>query len=391
MAKLKELKRDVATKEKKVRFKKTGESLEEPTEVDMDEVEKIVKRMRDKYRAEGVEFEEVGGSLSELRGLIADGMSAKVEIQTVEDLREVKNKLVNFLAKIYLKLGGVLKPLTKTLTKLPEIEMVSFYLYSANMHYSSRQYIALSVAASTIMFLIALLISSAAFTLMDIAIGTRIIAIVGVSVMAFFITLIIALLIPKRRAIARGEAVSIELPFALRHMSTELKAGIGLYRTIQAVASADYGALSEEFARVIREVEEGTDTKDALKHLALRTQSKALRNALIHIVRALKTGGNLSSSMSDIAEDVSFNLRMAVREFGERMNFFGVVYIFGAIVMPIMIAILGSIRNSPIKESMTSFQMLPLTIPIMAAIYVVVMPFMLIVFLVFIKGSQPKV
>ena len=391
MAKLKELKKDVGTKRKKTRFKKTGEFLEEATEVDMEEVEKIVKRMRDKYRAEGVEFEEVGGTLNDLRGMVADGMSAKVEIQTIEDLKEVKNKLVQFLAKLYLKLGGVLKPFTKTLTKLPEIEMVSFYLYSANMHYSSRQYLALSVAASTIVFLISLLISSAAFTLLDLAIAVRVIAIVGVSVAAFFVSLVVALLIPKRRAVARGQAVSIELPFALRHMSTELKAGIGLYRTIQAIAMADYGALSEEFARVIREVEEGTDTKDALRHLALRTQSKALRNALIHIVRALKTGGNLSESMSDIAEDVSFNLRMAVREFGERMNFFGVVFIFGAIVLPIMIAILGSIRNSPIKESMTSFQMLPLTIPIMAALYLVVMPFMLIVFLVFIKGSQPKV
>jgi flagellar protein FlaJ len=347
--------------------------------------------MREKYREEGVEFEEVGGNLGELRGLIAEGMAAKIEIQTVEELREVKSKLINFLAGVYIKLGGILRPVAKSISKFPEMEMLSFYLYSANMHYSSKQYIALTVAGSTIAFIIALLVSSAVLTILQVELATRVLAIIISSVLVFIISAIIVLMIPKQRAISRGNAVSIELPFALRHMSTELRAGIGLYRTLQAVASSDYGALSEEFARVITEVEEGTDTKDSLRHLALRTQSRALRNAIIQIIRALKTGGNLSESMSEIAEDVSFNLRMAVREFGQRMNFFGVVYIFGAIVLPVMITILGSIRNSPIRITMPSFQALPLTLPIMAAIYLVVMPFILIMFLVYIKKAQPRV
>jgi len=392
MAELKKLKENISEKKKKQKFNQPLVS-EEPAaaEVDMAKVEKIVKRMREKYRAEGVEFEEVGGTLKELRGLIAGGMAAKVEIQTIDELREVKSKMIKFLATIYVKLGAVLKPIAKAMSKFPEMEMLSFYLYSANMHYSSRQYLALTVAGSTIAFLIALLLSTALLTYLKVEIGIRVLAIIIISILAFVITSVISLMMPKQKAIARGGAVSIELPFALRHMSAELRAGIGLYRTIQAVASAGYGALSEEFARVITEVEEGTDTRDALKHLALRTQSKALRNAIIHISRALKTGGNLSESMSEIADDVSFNLRMAVSEFGQRMNFFGVIFIFGAIVMPVMVTILGSIRNSPLKESMPSFQALPLTIPIMTVFYLIIMPFILLIFLFYIKNSQPRV
>ncbi len=389
MTKFDELKNDIS--QKKTNKKKSIVASNEPIEVDMDQVEKIVKRMRDKYRAEGVEFEEVGGSLKELRGLVADGMGGKVEIQTIEELREVKSKMIKFLASIYLKLGGILKPVAKAVLKFPEFEMLSFYLYSANMHYSGKQYVALTVAASTITFIVALLISAAILTILEVQMVIRVLAVTLISIMTFVITVVIIVMVPKQRAVARGNAISLELPFALRHMSTEIRAGIGLYRTIQAIAVSNYGELSEEFARVITEVEEGTDTQEALKHLALRTQSKALRNALIHIIRALKTGGNLSENMSDIAEDVSFNLRLAVSEFGQRMNFFGVIFIFGAIVMPVMIAILGSIRNSPIKESMPSFEMLPLSIPIMAAFFVVVMPFVLIIFLFYIKNAQPRV
>ncbi len=377
-----------AKKEKKKGFK---EQEEGPTEIDMKKVEKIVKRMREKYRQEGVEFEEVGGKLSELRGLIAEGEAAKVEIQTVDELREVKNKMVSFLAGLYLALGGITKPIAKALTKFPEMEMLSYYLYSANMHYSSKQYIALTVAGAMVSFFAALIISAAVLTLLGVELATRALAVLIISLLTFIITAIIILMVPRQNAVVRGQEISIELPFALRHMSAELRAGIGLYRTIQAVASSDYGVLSEEFARVITEVEEGTDTQDALRHLALRTQSKALRNAIIHIIRALKTGGNLSESMSEIAEDVSFELRIAVREFGQRMNFFGVVFIFGAIVFPVMITVLGGIRNSPLKETLSSFRSLPLTLEIMAVIYTVIMPFILILFIFYIKKSQPRV
>lgn len=364
---------------------------EEQPEIDMNQVEKIVKRMRDKYRGEGVEFEEVGGNLKELRGLVAEGIGGKVEIQTIEELREVRSRLVKFLAGIYLKLGSILKPIAGAISKFPEFEMLSFYLYSANMHYSGKQYLALTVSASAIAFVAAAFVSAAIMIYLKIPVVTMAFATALVSLIVFVIAVVVMFMVPKQRALARGNAVSLELPFALRHMSTEIRAGIGLFRTIQAIASSDYGALSDEFARVITEVEEGVDTQDALKHLALRTQSKALRSALIHIVRALKTGGNLSESMNQIAEDVSFSMRMAVSEFGQRMNFFGVIFIFAAIVMPVMVTILGGIRNSPIKAYMPSFEMLPLTIPIMAIIYVVIMPFILGIFLVYIKNAQPKV
>lgn len=364
---------------------------EEQIEIDMDQVEKIVKRMRDKYRKEGVEFEEVGGTLKELRGLVAEGIGGKVEIQTIEELREVRSKLINFLAGLYLKLGAILKPVAAAISKFPEFEMLSFYLYSANMHYSSKQYLALTVSASAIAFVAAAFASAATMMYLKIPAVTMVFATVLISIIVFAVAVIIMFMVPKQKAMARGNAVSLELPFALRHMSTEIRAGIGLFRTIQAIASSDYGALSDEFARVITEVEEGVDTQEALKYLALRTQSKALRSALIHIVRALKTGGNLSESMNQIAEDVSFSLRISVGEFGQRMNFFGVIFIFAAIVMPVMVTILGGIRNSPIKAYMPSFEMLPLTIPIMATIYLVIMPFILGIFLFYIKSAQPKV
>jgi flagellar protein FlaJ len=202
---------------------------------------------------------------------------------------------------------------------------------------------------------------------------------------------IIVLMIPKQNAIARGNACSIELPFALRHMSTELRAGLGLYKTLQAVASSNYGALSEEFSRTITEIEEGVDTSAALKHMALRTQSKPLKTTINHMLRAMRIGGNLSEAMTSIAKDVSEDLKERITMFAQNMNFFAVIFIFLGIIMPVAIIILGSIRNSAIASVGDNlFKSVPLTLDVLIIIYFIIIPIIFAGMNFMVYRAQPK-
>lgn len=360
--------------------------------VDMEEVEKIVDRMKRRYSDEGMEMEAVGGRLKELRGIIAEGKQKELEVQTVEDLKVFSSPMVRQLGKFYLALKAITKPIESLISRLPQVKQLSFYLYSANMSISAKQFLAILTSVALIVFVLsAVLLTTIVFMLFPEApMISKSLLVLMVSLMFTFMVIIVGFLLPGRRAMARGDAVSKELPFALRHMATELKSGLGLYRTIQTIALADYGALSEEFSRTINEIEEGTDTKLALRHLALRTQSKALRNSLIHVIRALRTGGNLSIIMNDIADDVSFALRMKIKDFAQKMNFFATIFIYLAIVIPVFISILGGIRITPIQSG-SVFETLPLDIPVLAAFYLIFMPMILAYLVVFISMSQPKV
>ncbi|MCK4670881.1 MAG: type II secretion system F family protein, partial [Nanoarchaeota archaeon] len=226
----------------------------------MKQVDNIVTKMKKKYKQQGVEMEEVGGKLKELRGMIAEGKTT-VSMQSVQDLTDFKSPAVKKLGKFYLSFRKLTEPITRLVSRMPQMKEVDFYLYSANMKYSARQYVALSVAVAMIAFFVALIVSAVIILGgTEMAPVLKIFSIIAISLLAFFFALIIMMMSPKRRAQVRGDSISRELPFALRHMATELRAGIGLYRTIQAIATADYGDLSEEFARTINEIEEGTDT-----------------------------------------------------------------------------------------------------------------------------------
>ncbi len=360
----------------------------------MEKVEKIVEKMRKKYSSQGVKYGESSGRISELRGIISGGEAKSLEVQKISDLKENENKLVSKMGGLFLMLGGLTGAFYKIFEKFPLAGQLEFYLYSANMRFSGKQWLALTTISALMVFVLTLILLLVLVPLLNIPVWL----VAVISLVVFMFSAIVMLLIPKQRAQARGKAISRELPFALRHIATQLSAGIGLYRTLQTVASADYGPLSEEFSRTITEVEEGTDTQVALRHLALRTQSSALRSALMHTIRALKTGGNLSNIMNDIADDVAFELRMKMKEFGEKMNFLGVLFIFMAIVLPVFVAIMGGIRNSPLmaptegQAAMSaSFGSIPLDLNTMAFFFLLLMPGILIWLFLFIRLIQPHV
>lgn len=379
--------------EEKEKAKKKGkadaffEKEEAMESIDMEKVEKIVSTMKKKYSKEGVGFGESEGELEELRGIISEGKAARLRIQTPEELTEFRSPLVRKIGKLFLFMKAPLTPIMNLIKRLPQVRQLDYNLYSANMKYSVQQYLAIATTVATMAFIFGLILSGTLLMLIEIDIKLKILLPILIGLFGFLAALIIMFTVPSSNAKKRADALSSELPFALRHMATELKAGIGLYKTLQAVAMADYGILSEEFSRTISEIEEGTDTKDALRNFATRTKSKAMRGALMHIIRALKTGGNLSNVMNIIAEDVAFEMRMQMRDFAEKMNLFGVIFIFVGIVLPVFLTILGGIVNAPLGFSGS----IPLTPTVLALIFLVVMPFLLGYLILYLKISQPKV
>jgi flagellar protein FlaJ len=363
------------------------------------EIESIVERMKTRYRSQGMEFNEVEGQLGELKDIISGSQQKGIDVHDMDALREGKNSFVRVLGHLYLSLHGPFERLGKIIEAFPQMRTLNYYLYSANMPYSSKQWVAILSVVSVIVFVLVFSFGELVFLALRILAQGRGTVLTPMVVTLSYIlpffgalffslaSIFVGFLIPQSNAQKRGEQCSGELPFALRHMATELRAGIGLYKTIQTIAKADYGVLSEEFSRTISEIEEGTDTKDALRHFAARTQSRPLSNALRHIIRALRTGGNLSEIMSTIAGDVSFDLRMRVRDYSERLNFFGVIFIFMGIVMPVFVGVMAAIANSGLPLGIS----LPITPPLVALFYFLIMPALLGMLAYYLYISQPRV
>jgi flagellar protein FlaJ len=364
---------------------KTRTNIQE--RLDMSKVDAIVSRIKDKYEKQGLLGSEETSNLKELRSLISEGKRGKIEILKPQDLSYNFNPTIRGIGKIYNKFSSFFGFISKKVFgMLPESKLLAYDLYSADMNYSVSQYLAI---ASVLVFFVDIVLITAMF-IVFLLFGMSFLIPLLLSIFLIIGSVYFALKYPESVAKQRARKIDTYLPFALRHMATLLRAGTDLYKVVRMVAVTDYGVLSEELTRTVMEVEEGQDIKDALRALSLRTKSFALKNAITHLLRALKSGGNLSEAMSSIADDVSFQIMSDIDAYAGKLNFFGVIYIFIGIVVPVMLAILSGIRNAPLGSAASFFSALPLTPLIIGLIFLILYPIIFFVLISYIKSIRPN-
>ena len=174
-----------------------------------------------------------------------------------------------------------------------------------------------------------------------------------------------------------------ELPYALRHMGIELKAGRGLHDALITIRDANYGSLSKEFARVLEEIKYGRPTEDSLLEMSYRVKSEGLSRAIHQIVGTLRVGGNLAGSLEIIASDISFDMQIKLKEYSQKLNSFILIYTFIAILAPV-ISLIMLMAGSTVMGEVVSSQLL-------FVIYTIFFPLIVMFMGLFIKKLEPKI
>ena len=174
-----------------------------------------------------------------------------------------------------------------------------------------------------------------------------------------------------------------ELPYALRHMGIELKAGRGLHDALATIRDADYGSLSREFARVLEEIKYGKSTEDSLLEMSHRVKSDGLTRSVHQIIGTLRVGGNLAGSLEIIAGDISFDMQIKLKEYSQKLNSFILIYTFIAILAPV-ISLIMLMAGSTVMGDIISSQLL-------FVIYGIFFPLVVVFMGLFIKKLEPKI
>ena len=98
--------------------------------------------------------------------------------------------------------------------------------------------------------------------------------------------------------------VEENLSEALRQMASVLRSGGTFEVAVREIAASDYGELSKEFTRMLREMEGGKSFVMALESMAYRVNSPLLERVAVIIADSVRTGGRVADVLDDIAEDV---------------------------------------------------------------------------------------
>lgn len=210
----------------------------------------------------------------------------------------------------------------------------------------------------------------------------------GLEVSLMFIVLMIMLYVfmkfyPQIKQKRSYNDLNQELPYALRHMGVELKSGKGLHDTLVTVSNANYGSFSQELSRVLEQIRYGESTENALLEMSNRVGSDGLSRSVQQIVGTLRVGGNLAHSLEVIADDISFDMHVKLKDYSQRLNSFILIYTFAAILAPVILLIMLMAASTVMGDIVPANMIM--------VMYAVLFPMVVVFMGLFIKKLEPKI
>lgn len=113
-----------------------------------------------------------------------------------------------------------------------------------------------------------------------------------------------------RRQSARLKAFNDQLADTIQLISNSLRSGLSLLQAMDLVSKEGAPPISEEFARVVREVGLGISPQEALQHLVERVKSDDLELMVTAILVQYELGGNLSRILDTISNTIRERVKL---------------------------------------------------------------------------------
>lgn len=138
---------------------------------------------------------------------------------------------------------------------------------------------------------------------------------------------------PKIKAKNISRNIEKNLPYALRHMLIEVSSGISLYQAMVSV-SQDYEEASNEFERIVSDIQGGKSQIEAIEDSIARTDSQMYRRVQWQLINSIKSGANVTSTLESQVDTIVEEQKLEVQNYGEDLNPFILLYLMLAVIFP---------------------------------------------------------
>ena len=160
---------------------------------------------------------------------------------------------------------------------------------------------------------------------------------------------------PMMTARFRAKLLDRDLLFALRHALIQVKSGVTLFDTIASIARGGYGTVSEEFNRVVRDINAGVPAADALERAGFENPSPPLRQVIWQLSNSLKAGSDIALTLDSLVAEFEKEQLNVIQKYGKEMNTWTMMYMMAGVIMPSLgitfIIVMSSFFGGSVSES----------------------------------------
>ncbi len=170
---------------------------------------------------------------------------------------------------------------------------------------------------------------------------------------------------------------------ALQNILIQLNSGVPTFNILVNISNGEYGEISKEFAKAVKEISTGRPQIEALEELATNNPSILFRRAIWQIVNGMKAGSDMATVINEIINNLSELQLIQIQNYGGQLNPLAMFYMLIAVIVPSLsitfIIILASFIS--LSESTTKMFLWGLLVFVI---------FIQIMFLGIIKSKRPN-
>ena len=183
------------------------------------------------------------------------------------------------------------------------------------------------------------------------SINSDVIWLAPLSLVYLFICYQYFMLYPDVKITKRKRDIDYELVFAGRHLLIALKSGMPLFDSLVGV-SRGYGAVSEEFNRIVEKVTLGMSMTQAIREVIQNCPSNDYNRIMLQIANAINSGSDVADSLEVVLNQVFREQVIALKAYGQKLNPLVMFYMIFWIIFPslglafavILLSLIGSTR-----------------------------------------------
>ncbi|MFH1663709.1 MAG: type II secretion system F family protein [archaeon] len=205
-------------------------------------------------------------------------------------------------------------------------------LSQSEISYEDKEYCSIILAMGAIYALLGFVIA--------VLIGVRLLpdlfllaGLAGGILLGLFVMVQVALY-PKMKGKQKVREIERNLIFALRTMTVEIKSGVSLFNALNIIAQGDYGALSTEFRKAVKEIETGTIEEAALEKIARYNPSIFFRRSIWQIINGMKAGADVSQVMEELVATMIREEKLQITRYGNSMKLLSLMYMMLGVIIP---------------------------------------------------------
>ncbi len=211
----------------------------------------------------------------------------------------------------------------------PDIELD---LKRAEIEAETREYIGASVFSDALMFIFILAIA----LLVTLKQGAPYPFLVSPGIALLITGFMLFQQMTYPRALLNRKVRNIEkylLP-AMRTMQVQVNSGIPLYNIMASMSKENYGGISEQFRKAVKEINAGMHQINALESLATENPSIHFQRVIWQIVTALKSGSDVGIVLTEMVQSLSEEQVVQIQDYGSKLNPLTMFYMLLVVIVP---------------------------------------------------------